>query len=61
VIGDLTKMTRRNIQNVNMMKNMHRPAVEGNFCDVHGNSLKPAEVQGYNRISGVVNTYSNAR
>jgi hypothetical protein len=29
----------------------HLPA-EGNFCDEHGNTLKPATVQDYNRHMG---------
>jgi hypothetical protein len=39
-------------QNVNMLTNMHHPPAEGNFCNEHGNDLKPAIVQGCNRHMG---------
>jgi hypothetical protein len=31
---------------------MHRSPAEGNFCDEHGNALKPAIFQDYNRHVG---------
>jgi hypothetical protein len=48
--------------------NMLHPPAEGNFHDKHGNALKPAIVQDYNRHIGYVdksdcmaNTYSSSR
>jgi len=47
---------------------MHYPPAESNFCDEHGNALKPAIIQDYNRHTGYVdnsdymtNTYSISR
>jgi hypothetical protein len=33
---------------------MHRSPAEGNFCDKHGNAVKPAIVKDYNRHMGYV-------
>jgi hypothetical protein len=53
---------------VNMLTNMHHPPAEGNFCDEHGNALKPAIIQDYNQHMEYVdksdcmtNTYSISR
>jgi hypothetical protein len=32
----------KNNQNVNMLKNMHAPWAEGNFCDENKQALTPA-------------------
>jgi hypothetical protein len=40
-MGNLTAMIWKDKGNVNMLTNIHPPA-EGNFCDEHGNTLKPA-------------------
>jgi hypothetical protein len=68
VRGDLTSIVRKNKRNVNMLTNMHHSSAEGNFCDEHGNALKPAIVQDYNRHMGYVdmsdrmmNSYSISR
>jgi hypothetical protein len=45
VKGNLTARVWKDKRNVNMLMNMHHPPVEGNFCDEHGNTLKPAVVQ----------------
>ena len=39
---------------VSILINMHSPPAEGNFCNKHGKSLKPATLQGYNRHTGYV-------
>jgi hypothetical protein len=66
--GDLTSVVWKDKQNVNMLTNMHRSPAEGNFCDEHGNALKPDIVQDYNRHMGYVdksdrmtNSYSIGR
>jgi hypothetical protein len=44
-------------RHVNMLMNMHHPPVEGNFCDKHGNTLKPVIIQikqDYNQHMGYV-------
>ena len=47
---------------------MHSPPLEGNFCDEHGNAMKPAIIQDYNRHTEYVdksdlmtNSYSICR
>jgi hypothetical protein len=47
---------------------MHCPPAEGNFCDEHGNAIKPAIVADYNAHMGYVdkadrtaNSYSISR
>jgi len=50
--GDIKTRVRGNLRatvwkdkwDVNVLMNMHHPPVEGNFCDEHGNTLKPAIV-----------------
>jgi hypothetical protein len=51
-----------------MLMNMHNPPAKGNFCDKHGNTLKPVIIQDYNQHMGYVdksdrmtNTYSISR
>jgi hypothetical protein len=34
---------------------MHHPPTNGNFCDEHGNAIKPEIIQDYNRHVGYVN------
>jgi hypothetical protein len=46
--GNLITIAWNDERDVNMLVNMHHPPAEGNFCDEHGNSLKPAIVQNYN-------------
>jgi len=36
-----------------MLMNMHCPPAEGNFCDEHGNTLKPVTMQDYNKHMGM--------
>jgi hypothetical protein len=52
VRSDWTAMVWKDKRNVNMLTNMRRPPTEGNFCDEHGNALKPAIVQNCNRLMG---------
>jgi hypothetical protein len=68
VKGDLTTTVWKDKRNVKMLTNMHRPPVEGNFCNEYGNAMKPATVQDYNRHMGYVdksdhmtNSYSISR
>jgi hypothetical protein len=37
-----------------MLTNMHAPPAEGNFCDEHGNAIKPVIVADYNKHMGYV-------
>jgi len=59
----LTAMVWKGKRNVNMLINMHHPPAEGNFCDEHGNTLKPATIQGCNRHKSdrMMNIYSISR
>jgi hypothetical protein len=54
VRDDLRVTVWKDKQNINMLTNMHHPPAEGNFCDEHGNTLKAAIIQGYNRHMGHV-------
>jgi hypothetical protein len=49
VRGNLTAMIWKDRRYVNMLMNMHHPPAEGNFCDEHGNALKPVIIQDYNQ------------
>jgi hypothetical protein len=35
-----------------MLRNMHNPPADGNFCDEHGSAIKPAIVADYNKHMG---------
>jgi hypothetical protein len=68
VRGDLTAIVWKDKRNLNRLTNKHRPPGEGNFSDEHGNALKPAILQDYNRHMGYVdkgdhmmNSYSISR
>jgi hypothetical protein len=68
VRGNLTAMVWKDKRNVNMLTNMHHLPAEGNFCEEHGNALKPAIIQGCNKHMGhmdknycMIYTYSISR
>jgi hypothetical protein len=68
VWDNLTAIIWEDKRHANMLTNMHHPPEEGNFCDGHGNSSKPAITQYYNQHMGYVdkddcmtNTYSISR
>jgi len=42
---NLTAMIWKDEIDVNILTNIHHPPAEGNFCDDHGNALKPAIIQ----------------
>jgi hypothetical protein len=55
-------------RDVCLLTNIHDPPSEGNYCDEHGNAIKPAIVADYNRImghvdntDGMANTYTADR
>jgi hypothetical protein len=51
----LTAMVWKDKHDMYVLRNMHSPpAMEGNFCDEHGNALKPQTVQDYNQHMGYV-------
>jgi hypothetical protein len=57
---DLTAMVWRDKRDVCVLTNMHNPpAIEGNFCDEHGNALKPQIIQDYNQHMGYVDKGDN--
>jgi hypothetical protein len=65
---DLTAVVWRDKRDVHILTNIHNPPVEGNFCDEHGNTIKPYIVEQYNRHMGYVdkggrmaNSYSISR
>jgi hypothetical protein len=49
VRGNLTAMIWKDKRHENMLMNMHHSPAEGNFCDDHRNTLKPAIIQDYNQ------------
>jgi hypothetical protein len=68
VTGDLISIAWKDKRNVNMLTDIHCSPAEGNFCDEHGNALKPAILQDYNRNMGYIdksdrmtNSYSISR
>jgi hypothetical protein len=42
-------MVWRDKRDVHVLTNMHHPPANGNFCDEHGNAIKPEIIQNYNR------------
>jgi hypothetical protein len=52
VWGNFTMMISKDKRNINMLMNIYHPPGEGNFCDEHENTLKPARVQDYDRHMG---------
>jgi hypothetical protein len=51
--GDLTAPVWKDKQNINILTHTHHPPAEGNFCDEHGTTLKPALIQDYVRRMGM--------
>jgi hypothetical protein len=47
--GDLTAVVWKDKRNVNLLTNMHPTPAEVNFCNGHGNAVKPKIVQYYNK------------
>jgi len=52
--GDLTAVMWKDKRDVCLLTNIHDPPREGNYCDEHGNAIKPAIVADYNRHMGHV-------
>jgi hypothetical protein len=50
----MTAMVWKDKRDINLLTNMHHPPATGNFCDEHGNILKPSIIQDYNRHMGYV-------
>jgi hypothetical protein len=61
VRGNLTAVVWKDKRDMNMLMNMHHPPAEGNFYDEHGNTLKSAIAQDYNRHMGYVDSYTISR
>jgi hypothetical protein len=51
---DLMAMVWRDKRDIHVLTNMHHPPANGNFCDEHGNAIKPEIIQDYNRHIGYV-------
>jgi hypothetical protein len=47
-MSDFMAMVWRNEREIRMPANIHNPPVEGNFCNKHGNAIKPGMVRQYN-------------
>jgi hypothetical protein len=47
-------MVGRDKRVVHLLTTMHHPPANGNFCDEHGNAIKPEIIQDYNRHMGYV-------
>jgi hypothetical protein len=59
--GDLTAVVWKDKRDVRLQANIHDPPRESNFCDEHGNAIKPAIVADYkSRMGHVDNTDSMA-
>jgi hypothetical protein len=54
--GELTAMVWKDKRDVGILTNIHDPPSEGNFCDEHGNTIKPVTVADYNHHMGYVNS-----
>jgi len=52
--GDLSAVVLKDKRDVRLLTNIHDPRREGNYCDEHGNAMKPAIVADYNRHMGYV-------
>jgi len=50
----LTAVVWKDKRDVRLLTNIHDPPREGNYCDEHGNVIKPAIVADYNRHMGHV-------
>jgi len=54
--GDLTAVVWKDKRDVRLLTNIHDRPREGNYCDEHGNAIKPAIVADYNRHMGHVDS-----
>jgi hypothetical protein len=54
VRGNLTSMIRKNKQEVHIIMNMHRPPVEGSFCNEHRKTKKPMIFEDYSQQIGYI-------
>ena len=52
--GDLSAVVWNDKRDERLLTNIHNPPREGNYCDEHGNAIKPAIVVDYNRHMGYV-------
>jgi len=52
--GDLTAVVWKDKREVRLLTNIHDPPREDNYCDEHGNAIKPAIVADYNCHMGHV-------
>jgi hypothetical protein len=52
--GELTAVVWKDKRGVCLLTDIHNPPREGNYCDEHGNAIKPAIVADYNRHMGHV-------
>jgi len=52
--GDLSAVVWKDKSDVRLLTNIHDPPREGNYCDEHGNAIKPTIVADYNRHMGYV-------
>jgi hypothetical protein len=52
--GDLMAVVWRDKRDVCLLTNIYDPPTEGNYCDEHGNAIKPAIVADYNHHLGHV-------
>ena len=66
--GDLSAVVWKDKRDVRLLTNIHDPPREGNYCDEHGNAIKPAIVADYNRHMGyadntdrMANSYKTSR
>ena len=66
--GDLTALVWKDKRDMCLLTNIHNPPREGNYCDEHGNAIKPTIVADYNRhmghidnADGMANSYTASR
>jgi hypothetical protein len=53
--GAMTVVIKKDKCDVHMLKNIHNPKDDGNFCDESGNILKSAIAEDYNRHMDYIN------
>jgi hypothetical protein len=54
VSGNLTALLWKNMQDIHILRNMHRSPTEGNFCDEQEKAQKPVIVTNHNQHMGYV-------
>jgi hypothetical protein len=54
VRGNMTALVWKDKQDIHTFTNMHNPPAEVNFCDEHGNAIKPTIMEEYSKHTSFV-------